>query len=231
MYIYIYIYVLFLFNFTLFDFITVTTFLIELQRDVVCIAFWNVTFIRLALVRLRPPKVSRNPDISFVFLYFLILFSFLCFIFSFFEVYHGRAGDNLVRSSSLSLSIPACTNLLLSHRQLIFEHNSRIHDNTDELDSLWGSSVKLGTIQKTILMTIQTSCGIIPQSEKYGNNSSSLSLSLEDTTKVYHRWNRNPRPQPQSNLVFLTQLSSYYIFLNWLFGALVGVGGSDFVGY
>ena len=41
-----------------------------------------------------------------------------------------------------------------------------------------------------------------------------------------HRWNRNPRPQPQTfrNLVD-------YMFIHWLSGALVGVGGSDFIGY
>ena len=48
-----------------------------------------------------------------------------------------------------------------------------------------------------------------------------------------HRWNRNPRPQPQtfSKLVFIMEFTQYYICLNWLSGALVGVGGSDFIGY
>ena len=46
-----------------------------------------------------------------------------------------------------------------------------------------------------------------------------------------HRRNRNPRPKPQkfSKLVFLIEFSWSCIFLNWLSGALVGVGGSDFV--
>ena len=49
----------------------------------------------------------------------------------------------------------------------------------------------------------------------------------------YHRWNRNPRPQPQkySNLVSLIECSQYCICLNWLSGALVGVGVSDFIGH
>ena len=48
-----------------------------------------------------------------------------------------------------------------------------------------------------------------------------------------HRWNRNPRPQPEklSKLVFLVTIGEYCICLNWLSGALVGVGGSDFIGY
>ena len=47
---------------------------------------------------------------------------------------------------------------------------------------------------------------------------------------VPRRWNRNPRPQPQSvsKLVFLRYFSSSYLCLSWLSGALVGVGGSDF---
>ena len=47
-----------------------------------------------------------------------------------------------------------------------------------------------------------------------------------------HRWNRNPRPQPQkfNKLVFLIQFSWSYISLNWLSVALVGVWGSDFIG-
>ena len=46
-------------------------------------------------------------------------------------------------------------------------------------------------------------------------------------------WNRNPRPQPQksSKLVFLIAFSQYYVYIDWLSGALVGVGGSDFIGY
>ena len=46
-----------------------------------------------------------------------------------------------------------------------------------------------------------------------------------------HRWNRNPRPRPQtfSKFVFLHSFSELF-FLNWLSGALVGVGGSDFIG-
>ena len=45
--------------------------------------------------------------------------------------------------------------------------------------------------------------------------------------KQVHRWNRNPRHQPEkfSKLVFLMYLSQSCIFLNWLSGALVGVGG------
>ena len=41
------------------------------------------------------------------------------------------------------------------------------------------------------------------------------------------------RPQPQtfSKLTFLSEFSKSYTFLNWLSGALVGVGGSDFIGY
>ena len=44
-------------------------------------------------------------------------------------------------------------------------------------------------------------------------------------------WIGTPRPQPQtfSNLVFLIRFSWYYICLNWLFGTLVEVGGSDFI--
>ena len=34
-----------------------------------------------------------------------------------------------------------------------------------------------------------------------------------------------------SNLGFLIEFSESYIFVNWLSGALVGVGGSDFIGY
>ena len=51
--------------------------------------------------------------------------------------------------------------------------------------------------------------------------------------KGNRRWKRNPRPQPQkfSKLVFLIELSKSCLFLNWLSGALVGVGGSDIVGY
>ena len=47
------------------------------------------------------------------------------------------------------------------------------------------------------------------------------------------RWNRNPRPQPQkfSKLLFLVSFSESCIFLNRLSGALVGVGGSDFIGH
>ena len=42
----------------------------------------------------------------------------------------------------------------------------------------------------------------------------------------------NPRrPRNFSKLVFLMTFSRSYIFLNWLSGALVGVGGSDFFGY
>ena len=51
----------------------------------------------------------------------------------------------------------------------------------------------------------------------------------------YRRWNRNPRPQPWkfSNPVCLCYnlFVEYCICLNWLSGALVGVGGSDFIGY
>ena len=48
-----------------------------------------------------------------------------------------------------------------------------------------------------------------------------------------HRWNRKPRTPTSniSNLVFLMEFSQSSIFLNGLSGALVGVGGSDFVGY
>ena len=48
-----------------------------------------------------------------------------------------------------------------------------------------------------------------------------------------HRWNRKPRPQPEkfSKTVSLTRFSRYDICLNWLSGALVGVGGSDFIFY
>ena len=57
-----------------------------------------------------------------------------------------------------------------------------------------------------------------------------LSLLVVVGRRRNHRWNRNPRPQPQtfSKLVFLIQFSQSYIFLNWLSGALVGVGGPDF---
>ena len=42
-----------------------------------------------------------------------------------------------------------------------------------------------------------------------------------------HRWNRNPRPQPQksSKQAFLIYFSQSCIFLNWLSGALVGGRG------
>ena len=48
-----------------------------------------------------------------------------------------------------------------------------------------------------------------------------------------HPWNRNPRPRPDtiSNLVSLMTFNLYYMFLNWLSGILVGVGGSDFISY
>ena len=48
-----------------------------------------------------------------------------------------------------------------------------------------------------------------------------------------HRRNMNPRPQPKtySKFVFLIYFSWSYIFRNLLSGALVGVGGSDFIGY
>ena len=44
-------------------------------------------------------------------------------------------------------------------------------------------------------------------------------------------WRRNPRPQPQklSKYVCLIEFDEFYICLNWLPGALVGVGGSDFI--
>ena len=56
--------------------------------------------------------------------------------------------------------------------------------------------------------------------------------SLRASILQDHRWNRNPRPQPNkfSKLVLLTYFSQSYTFLNWLSGALVGVGGSDFIG-
>ena len=49
---------------------------------------------------------------------------------------------------------------------------------------------------------------------------------------ILHRRIRNPRPQPQkfSKLAFLIQFSQYCICPNWLSGALVWVGGSDFIG-
>ena len=52
------------------------------------------------------------------------------------------------------------------------------------------------------------------------------------STRLSHRWNRNPRPQPHkfSKLVFLIKFSESYICLNWLSGVLVGVGGSGFIG-
>ena len=48
-----------------------------------------------------------------------------------------------------------------------------------------------------------------------------------------HRWNRNPRPRPQTLSTFasLINFGWSYIFLNWLSGALGGVVGSDFIGY
>ena len=47
-----------------------------------------------------------------------------------------------------------------------------------------------------------------------------------------HRWTRKPRPQPRkfSKLMLLIQFSQSCICLNWLSGALIGVGGSDFIG-
>ena len=39
------------------------------------------------------------------------------------------------------------------------------------------------------------------------------------------------KPQKLSELMFLIEVINYYICLNWLSGALVGVGGSDFIGY
>ena len=47
-----------------------------------------------------------------------------------------------------------------------------------------------------------------------------------------HRWSRNPLPQPPttfSKVVSLIQFKQSYIFLHWLPGALVGVGGSDLI--
>ena len=48
-----------------------------------------------------------------------------------------------------------------------------------------------------------------------------------------HRWNRNPRPQPKkfSKPASLITNSWYYMSLNWLSGVLLGVGGSDFIGW
>ena len=45
------------------------------------------------------------------------------------------------------------------------------------------------------------------------------------TSDSSHRWNRNPRPQPQkfSKLVFLIWCCSYCICLNWLSGAGVPI--------
>ena len=39
------------------------------------------------------------------------------------------------------------------------------------------------------------------------------------------------RPQTFSKLMFLLYFSESYIFLSWLSGALVGIGGSDFIAY
>ena len=49
---------------------------------------------------------------------------------------------------------------------------------------------------------------------------------------LIHRWNRNPRPKPQkfSKQMYLIELSRSWFYLNWSSGALVGVGGSDFIG-
>ena len=57
-------------------------------------------------------------------------------------------------------------------------------------------------------------------------------VGRKSARRVLHRWNRNPRPRPHqfSKLVFLIELSQSWIFLNWLSGALVGLGGSDFIG-
>ena len=45
-----------------------------------------------------------------------------------------------------------------------------------------------------------------------------------------HRWNGNPRPQPEKfrELMSLISFSESYIFLNWLSGALVGGRGFGF---
>ena len=42
---------------------------------------------------------------------------------------------------------------------------------------------------------------------------------------------RRPQPQKYRKLVFLIEVSRPCTFLNWLSGAPVGVGGSDFIGY
>ena len=71
-----------------------------------------------------------------------------------------------------------------------------------------------------------------------GTNSASAAKPLSflrDT--LASRWltdgTGTPRPQPQtfSKLVFLIEFSKSYICLDWLSGALVGVGGSDFIGH
>ena len=41
----------------------------------------------------------------------------------------------------------------------------------------------------------------------------------------------DPSPKAFSRLVFLLELSWDYVFLSWLSGALLGVGGSYFIGY
>ena len=48
-----------------------------------------------------------------------------------------------------------------------------------------------------------------------------------------HRWNKETlTATPKfSKLAFLIYFVTFYVCLNWLSGALVGVGGSDFIGY
>ena len=56
--------------------------------------------------------------------------------------------------------------------------------------------------------------------------------NMSELPGICRRWNRNPRPQPQtlSKLMFLIWFGQSYICLNWLSGAQVGVRGSDFIG-
>ena len=59
------------------------------------------------------------------------------------------------------------------------------------------------------------------------------SRSLTGRPSDTHRWNMNLRPGPQtfSKQVFTILCSWYCISLNWSSGALVGVGGSNFIDY
>ena len=62
-----------------------------------------------------------------------------------------------------------------------------------------------------------------------------LEVSIEEKAEsIKEITDGTPDPNPKHlvrQFVFLTWFRQAYIFLNWLSGALVGVGGSDIIGY